>query len=75
MFTHASMAFLVGPVMSKFTTAFRELGSYKELLRSQVIVFVQFFLFLIHLYGSSFKLLLTIALKAILFNFKVVIHW
>ncbi|CAL9086977.1 unnamed protein product [Musa textilis] len=25
-----------GPVMSKFTTAFRELGSYKELLRSQV---------------------------------------
>lgn len=29
--------------MSKFTTAFRELGSYKELLRSQVIVLVQFF--------------------------------
>jgi len=26
-----------GPVMSKFTTAFRELGTYKELLRSQVI--------------------------------------
>ncbi|XP_062222685.1 ADP-ribosylation factor GTPase-activating protein AGD2-like [Phragmites australis] len=25
-----------GPVMSKFTTAFRELGTYKELLRSQV---------------------------------------
>ncbi|WOL06003.1 ADP-ribosylation factor GTPase-activating protein AGD4 [Canna indica] len=25
-----------GPVMSKFTTAFRELGGYKELLRSQV---------------------------------------
>ncbi|XP_058097997.1 ADP-ribosylation factor GTPase-activating protein AGD4-like isoform X2 [Magnolia sinica] len=25
-----------GPVFSKFTTAFRELGSYKELLRSQV---------------------------------------
>ncbi|CAA6655778.1 unnamed protein product [Spirodela intermedia] len=25
-----------GPVMSKFTTAFRELSSYKELLRSQV---------------------------------------
>ncbi|KAI3982921.1 hypothetical protein MKX01_010404 [Papaver californicum] len=25
-----------GPVISKFTTAFRELGSYKELLRSQV---------------------------------------
>uniref|UniRef100_A0A0E0CNR6 Uncharacterized protein n=1 Tax=Oryza meridionalis TaxID=40149 RepID=A0A0E0CNR6_9ORYZ len=24
-----------GPVMSKFTTAFRELGTYKELLRSQ----------------------------------------
>ncbi|KAL6634790.1 hypothetical protein ACP70R_027461 [Stipagrostis hirtigluma subsp. patula] len=25
-----------GPVMSKFTTAFRELGTYKELLRSQI---------------------------------------
>ncbi|XP_042401084.1 ADP-ribosylation factor GTPase-activating protein AGD2-like [Zingiber officinale] len=25
-----------GPVMSKFITAFRELGSYKELLRTQV---------------------------------------
>ncbi|AQK53788.1 ADP-ribosylation factor GTPase-activating protein AGD2 [Zea mays] len=25
-----------GPVMSKFTTAFRELGTYKELLRSQL---------------------------------------
>ncbi|XP_073002196.1 ADP-ribosylation factor GTPase-activating protein AGD4-like isoform X3 [Typha latifolia] len=25
-----------GPVMSKFTTAFREVGTYKELLRSQV---------------------------------------
>lgn len=27
---------VAGPVMSKFTTAFRELGTYKELLRSQV---------------------------------------
>ncbi|ONK71157.1 uncharacterized protein A4U43_C04F5380 [Asparagus officinalis] len=25
-----------GPIMSKFTTAFREIGTYKELLRSQV---------------------------------------
>jgi hypothetical protein len=24
--------------MSKFTTAFRELGTYKELLRSQVLI-------------------------------------
>jgi hypothetical protein len=29
--------YVAGPVMSKFTTAFRELGTYKELLRSQVL--------------------------------------
>ena len=32
-----SLYYVAGPVMSKFTTAFRELGTYKELLRSQVI--------------------------------------
>jgi len=30
--------YVAGPVMSKFTTAFRELGTYKELLRSQVLL-------------------------------------
>lgn len=28
---------LVGPVMTKFTIALREIGTYKEVLRSQVI--------------------------------------
>ena len=36
-FTQNSLYYVAGPVMSKFTTAFRELGTYKELLRSQVL--------------------------------------
>lgn len=28
----------VGPVMTKFTIALREIGTYKEVLRSQVIL-------------------------------------
>lgn len=27
----------LGPVMTKFTIAFREIGTYKEVLRSQVV--------------------------------------
>lgn len=35
---------LLGPVMTKFTIALREIGTYKEVLRSQVIYFILFFL-------------------------------
>lgn len=32
--------FFLGPVMTKFTLAFREIGTYKETLRSQVVILV-----------------------------------
>lgn len=33
----------IGPVMTKFTIALREIGTYKEVLRSQVIVMIYFY--------------------------------
>lgn len=38
---HKSYLF-VGPVMTKFTIALREIGTYKEVLRSQVITMICF---------------------------------
>ena len=36
-----------GPVMTKFTIALREIGTYKEVLRSQVNVIKLLYLFLL----------------------------
>lgn len=46
LFHKISYAF-VGPVMTKFTIALREIGTYKEVLRSQVKNMIWFWSFII----------------------------